>query len=375
MEAHDVDTVVIGGGVVGLAIARRLALDGHAVMVLEKNGALGEETSSRNSEVIHAGLYYEPGALKGALCVAGKHALYAFCAARGVAHRRVTKLIVASDADELPALERVVHRAAANGVTDLQPLDRAQTQALEPALDVAGALLSPSTGIVDSHAFMLALVGEAEAHGALIVTGAPVDRGEALPDGRIALDVGGDAPVRLIARRVVNSAGLWAQRVSARIDGVDAASIPPAVYAKGHYFALRGRAPFARLIYPVPGGGGLGVHLTLDLAGQAKFGPDVEWLDETDPAALDYAVPARRAEAFYGAVRRYWPGLPDAALVADYAGVRPKLGTEGGQTMDFRIDGPDRHGVAGLIALYGVESPGLTASLAIADHVAAMVRG
>lgn len=373
IETHEVDCVVIGGGVVGLAIARQLALDGHGVMLLEKNRALGEETSSRNSEVIHAGIYYEAGSLKGTLCVEGKHALYAFCARHGVPHRRITKLIVAAEADDLPMLGQVVEKAAANGVTDLEPLTRARALALEPALDVAGALLSPSTGIVDSHAYMLALAGAAEAHGATIVTGATVDHGEALPDGRIALRVGGDEPVRLVARRVVNSAGLWAQRVSARIDGIDPASIPPAVHAKGHYFALRQRAPFSRLIYPTPGGGGLGVHVTLDMGGRAKFGPDVQWLEGDDPATLDYGVPPQRAEVFYGAVRRYWPGLPDGALVADYAGVRPKLSTEGGQNVDFRIDGPGVHGVEGFVALYGIESPGLTASLALAGRVAAMV--
>jgi L-2-hydroxyglutarate oxidase LhgO len=373
VETHEVDCVVIGGGVVGLAVARQLAVLGHEVMVLEKNRALGEETSSRNSEVIHAGIYYEAGSLKGTLCVEGKHALYAFCARRGVPHKRITKLIVAAEAEELPALDRVVQKAAANGVTDLEPLTRAQALALEPALDVAGALLSPSTGIIDSHAYMLALVGEAEAHGAAIVTGAAVLRGAVRPDGRIVLDVGGDEPVRLVARRVVNCAGLWAQRVSAAIEGVDPVSIPPAVFAKGHYFALRQRAPFSRLIYPVPGGGGLGVHVTLDMGGRAKFGPDVQWIEGSDPAALDYAVPPQRAEVFYGAVRRYWPGLPDGALVADYAGVRPKLSTEGGQNVDFRIDGPERHGVEGFVALYGIESPGLTASLALAGRVAGIL--
>ena len=373
LDSYEIDCAVIGGGVVGLAIARRLALAGREVMVLEKNAHIGEETSSRNSEVIHAGIYYEAGSLKGTLCVEGKHALYAFCAAHGVPHKRITKLIVAADAAELPALEGVVAKAAGNGVTDLQPLTRAQAQALEPALDVAGALLSPTTGIVDSHAYMLALVGEAEAHGASIVTAAPLDHGEALPDGRIALTIGGPEPVRLVARRVVNSAGLWAQRVSARIAGLAPDTIPPAVFAKGHYFALRQRAPFTRLIYPTPGGGGLGVHVTLDMGGRAKFGPDVEWLDGDDPAALAYDVPPRRADVFYAAVRRYWPGLPDDALVADYAGVRPKLSSSGGQNVDFRIDGPAQHGLAGYVALYGIESPGLTASLALADRVAALV--
>jgi L-2-hydroxyglutarate oxidase LhgO len=372
MDSHDVDIVVIGGGVVGLAVARAFALEGREVMLLEKNRHFGEETSSRNSEVIHAGLYYPPGSLKGRLCVAGKHALYAFCAERGVAHRNTGKLIVAPSEAETPALDAVIAAAAANGVTDLRRLSRAEALDLEPALDVAGAVLSPSTGVVDSHAFMLALAGEAEAHGAQLISAAPVTAGEALPDGRVALHAGGDAAVRLVARLAINCAGLWAQRLTAAIAGADAAPPPPAVYAKGCYFALQGRAPFSRLIYPTPGGGGLGVHLTLDLAGRARFGPDVEWLDEADPARLDYAVDPARGDAFYAAVRRYWPGLPDDSLAADYAGVRPKLGRSGGQDMDFRIDGPAQTGVAGLVALYGVESPGLTAALALAEHVRAM---
>lgn len=376
MERHDIDCVVVGAGVVGLAIARRMARGGHAVIVVEKNAHFGEETSSRNSEVIHAGIYYEPGSLKGALCVEGRDRLYAFCAARGVPHRRLGKLIVAADASEIAALDRVVARAAGNGVGDLVPLDRAAALALEPALDVAAALLSPSTGVVDSHAFMLALLGEAEAHGAQMVCGARVADGELLPDGRIALRVASaDGDAMLVARHVVNAAGLWAQQVAGSIRGLDPASIPQAVFARGCYFAMAGRSPFSRLIYPTPGGGGLGVHLTLDLGGRAKFGPDVEWLADADPATLDYGVEPRRAEAFYGAIRRYWPGLPDGALSPDYAGVRPKLSHAGGQDVDFRIDGGAGHGAPGHVMLYGIESPGLTASLAIAERVAALAHG
>lgn len=375
MDVYDADCVVVGGGVIGVAVARRLALAGRDVTLLEKNAVLGEETTSRNSEVIHAGIYYEPGSLKGRLCVEGKHALYAFCAERGVPHRRVTKLIVASEESEIPALEGVVAKAAGNGVTDLRMLDRAETLAMEPALDVAAALHSPTTGIVDSHAFLLALRGEAEAHGAEIVCAAPVSGGALLPDGRIELRVATDPAVALRARHVVNAAGLWAQRIAEGIEGLDAASIPPQTLAKGHYFALMGRSPFTRLIYPTPGGGGLGVHLTLDLSGRAKFGPDVEWLDISGPEAIDYGVPAERGERFYAAVRRYWPGLPDGALVADYSGVRPKLAAAAGQNIDFRIDGGDRHGAPGHVMLYGVESPGLTASLAIAERVLAAMDG
>lgn len=373
MAAVDVDAVVIGGGVVGLAVARDLALAGLETWVLEKNAAFGEETSSRNSEVIHAGIYYERGSLKGALCVEGKRLLYAYCAARGVAHARPGKLIVASAANELPQLEAIVARAADNGVTDLEPLTGAQAMALEPALSVVGALLSPSTGVIDSHALMLALIGEAEAHGATFVTNARVAGGALQGDGRMALDVATDPPVRLMATHVVNCAGLWAQDVARTLAGIDPASIPRRTLAKGNYFALRGRTPFRRLIYPCPGGGGLGVHVTLDLAGRARFGPDVEWLDTDSPGDVDYAVDPRRADAFYGAVRRYWPGLPDAALTPDYAGVRPKLAMADGQNLDFRIDGADRHGAPGHAMLYGIESPGLTASLAIARRVRAML--
>jgi L-2-hydroxyglutarate oxidase LhgO len=375
VDSHEVECAVIGGGVVGLAIARALALAGREVWLLDKNAHIGEETSSRNSEVIHAGIYYEAGSLKGTLCVEGKHLLYDFCARRGVPHARVTKLIVASDAAELPALETVVEKAAGNGVRDLQWLTGAEAMALEPALSVAGALLSPSTGIVDSHAFMLALIGEAEAHGASIVTGARVRGGHLLDDGRMALDVDTDPPVRLVARHVVNSAGLWAQGLARRLEGLDQASIPGQRFARGHYFALSGRSPFSRLIYPVPGGGGLGVHVTLDLGGRAKFGPDVEWLDAETPDQLDYGVDPARGLVFYAAVRRYWPGLPDGALLPDYSGIRPKLGKADGQNVDFRIDGAERHGAPGHVMLYGIESPGLTASLAIAERVRDMVTG
>ncbi len=373
MDAVDVDAVVIGGGVVGLAVARELALGGLETWILEKNATFGEETSSRNSEVIHAGIYYEAGSLKGALCVEGKGLLYAHCAARAVPHARIGKLIVAAEAAELPRLEAIVEKAAGNGVRDLEPLTGAQAMAMEPALSVAGALLSPSTGIVDSHALMLSLIGEAEAHGATFATGARVARGHLRGDGRMAVDVATDPPVRLVAAHVVNCAGLRAQSVARALEGIDPASIPGLTLAKGNYFALQGRAPFRRLIYPCPGGGGLGVHVTLDLSGRAKFGPDVEWLDGATPDAIDYAVAPRRADVFYAAVRRYWPGLPDAALLPDYSGVRPKLAHADGQNLDFRIDGADRHGAPGHVMLYGIESPGLTAALAIARRVRAMV--
>jgi L-2-hydroxyglutarate oxidase LhgO len=375
MDWHDVDSVVIGGGVVGLAITRALALAGGAPLLLEKNAHLGEETSARNSEVIHAGLYYGPGSFKGLLCVEGKHALYRFCAERGVPHRNSGKLIVACAPEEIATLEGIVASARANGVEDLVFLDREETLRREPALDVVGALWSPSTGIVDSHAYMLALLGEAEAHGAEVVRSAEVVGGEVLPDGRTALRVrdaeGGETGLR--ARAVVNAAGLWAQKVARGIAGIDPATIPPQFLAKGNYFALSGRAPFETLIYPTPIRGGLGVHLTLDMSGRARFGPDAEWLDGATPETLDYAVDPQRGDSFYASIRRYWPGLPDGALAADYSGVRPKLSAAGGQTVDFRIDGPEACGAPGCVMLYGIESPGLTASLAIAREVAERV--
>lgn len=367
MESYEVDTVVIGAGVVGLACARAAAQAGREVLILEKNAHFGEETSARNSEVIHAGIYYDAGSLKARLCVEGRRKLYAFAETRGVAHRRCGKLIVAADADELPMLETVAAKAAANGVDDMRLLSRDEALALEPALDVAGALLSPSTGIVDSHALMLAYLGEAEDHGAQLALNAGIDSGEVLPDGRIALASG---DLRLVARHVINAAGLWAQAVAARIEGLTA--IPPLTLAKGCYFALTSRAPFKRLIYPAPAGGSLGVHFSLDLGGRAKFGPDIEWLETTDPATLDYTVDPARCDSFYEAIRRYWPGLPDNALAADYAGVRPKIA--GANYPDFQIQGSEAHGLGGHVMLYGIESPGLTSSLAIGDGVAAMLR-
>jgi len=370
MEAFECDTVVIGAGVVGLAIARALALAGYEPLILEKNPGFGEETSARNSEVIHAGIYYDPGSAKARHCVEGRARLYDYCARHGIAHRRCGKLIVASDAAESAKLEGIAAKAAANGVEDLHHLDRAAARTMEPALTADSALHSPSTGIVDSHAFMLALLGEAEAQGAQLVTHAPVERGAMRADGRIDLVIGGAAPMRLTARHVVNAGGLWAQDIAARIAGFPAP--PGRVLVKGNYFALTGRAPFTRLIYPVPAQGGLGVHLTLDMAGRAKFGPDTEWLATTDPAALDYTVDPARGDVFYDAIRRYWPALPDGALSADYAGVRPKIA--GDAYPDFRIEGPATHGQAGHVMLYGIESPGLTSALSIAEDVVGLVR-
>ncbi len=359
------DCVVIGAGVVGLACARALARAGREVLIVEAEAAFGTGTSSRNSEVIHAGIYYPPGSLRARLCVRGKGLLYAFCADAQVAHRRCGKLIVAAAADEWPALQRLREQAQANGVDDLIELSAPQARALEPALRCDGALLSPSTGIVDSHGLMLALLGDAQRHGALLATRAPVQRGRIDASG-IELDIGGAQPLRLRARTVVNSAGLHAPALARALEGLDPAKVPRDHLAKGCYFTLARRAPFSRLVYPAPGGAGhLGVHLTLDLAGQARFGPSFAWVDR-----IDYGVDAADADAFYAEVRRYWPGLPDGALQPGYAGLRPKIHGPGEPVADFRIDGPEVHGVPGLVNLFGIESPGLTACLAIAELVA-----
>lgn len=361
-----VDCVVIGAGVVGLAIARALARSGREVIVLERELAFGTGISSRNSGVIHAGLYYPPGSLKARLCAAGRRALYAFCAEHEVPHARCGKLIVASQA-QAHALEAIRQRARANGVHDLVTLDRSGLRALEPALDAHAGLHSPSTGIVDSHALMLALLGEAERHGATLVLGTPVVGGTQDGDGHV-IRTGGREPTALRARWVINAAGLDAVAIAQALPNTGQVMLPRAWFARGVYFTLRGRAPFSRLIYPIPEPGGLGVHLTLDLAGQAKFGPDVEWIEHPD-----YHVDPTRASHFYAAVRAWWPELADGDLAPAYAGVRPKIAGPGMPDADFRIDGPDEHGVPGLIHLFGIESPGLTSALAIGDWVATTI--
>jgi L-2-hydroxyglutarate oxidase LhgO len=358
-----VECVVIGAGVIGLAVARRLALAGREVIVLEAAEGIGTVTSSRNSEVIHAGIYYPAGSLMARMCVSGKRALYEYCADHGIPHRNCGKLIVATTPKETLRLQSIRAHAEANGVLDLQTLDGDDARALEPALNCDAALLSPSTGIIDSHAFMLALRGDAEDAGAAYAFHTPLLRAKAAA-GRIELDAGGDAPMTLECRLLVNAAGLGAPAVARSIDGMPIDLIPPAYLAKGNYFSCSARAPFSRLIYPVPEPGGLGVHLTLDMAGQARFGPDVEWVD-----AIDYAVDPARAERFYPAIRRYWPTLPDGALMPSYSGIRPKIVPPAVAAQDFLIQGPRDHGVAGLINLVGIESPGLTSSLAIADYV------
>ena len=359
-----VQTVVVGAGVVGLAAARALALSGREVIVLEAQSAIGTETSSRNSEVIHAGIYYPAGSLKARTCVEGKERLYAYCRQRHVHHAACGKLIVATDEAQHATLEGIRQKARTNGV-ELEWWTRAQARAIEPELRCTAALWSPTTGIVDSHALMLAFEGDLGAAGGVVAFHAPVEAVRIATDGFV-LGVGGEAPMELQAEELVNSAGLHAPALAARTVGLDPTHVPTAHYCKGSYYTLAGRSPFARLVYPVPEAAGLGVHVTIDLAGQARFGPDTEWVDR-----IDYDVDERRADGFYSAVRAYWPGLPDGALLPGYAGIRPKLGPAGTPQQDFRMDGPSVHGVPGLVNLFGIESPGLTACLALADRVVA----
>jgi L-2-hydroxyglutarate oxidase LhgO len=358
-----VDCVVVGAGVVGLAVARTLARAGREVLVLDAAEGIGTGTSSRNSEVIHAGIYYPAGSLMARFCVAGRRMLYAYCTEKGVPHRNCGKLIAATNAQEDALLAGIKRRAEANGVERMQVLTAAEAIALEPNLHCTSALLSGSTGIIDSHAFMLALQGDAENAGAIPVFHSPVERGRR-GSGGIEIDVGGAEPMSLRCRLLVNAAGLHASGLAMRIEGMPADRMPGTYYAKGNYFTLAGRSPFSRLIYPVPVPGGLGVHLTIDLGGQARFGPDVEWID-----TIDYTVDPHRADSFYAAVRKYWPALKDGALQPGYAGIRPKIVPKGAPAQDFMVQGPQTHGVPGLVNLFGIESPGLTAALAIAEYV------
>lgn len=372
--AEQLDCVVVGAGVVGLAVARALALAGREVWVLEAAESFGTVTSARNSEVIHAGIYYPQGSLKARMCVQGKQMLYDYCAERGVAHQRCGKLIVATSAAQVGELQAIQQRAAANGVNDLQLLNQAEALALEPHLACHAALYSPSTGIVDSHGLMLSLLGDLEHAGGMLATHSEVKSMLALvhpAHAAIKIEVtSGNETTELHARLVVNAAGLHAPALAARTQGLAAQHVPQAHFAKGSYFTLAGRAPFSRLIYPVPEPGGLGVHLTLDLGGQAKFGPDVQWVDSAD----DHLVDPARGEAFYAEVRKYWPALGDGALQPGYAGIRPKISGPGEPAADFVIEGPREHGVPGLINLFGIESPGLTSCLALAEAVVRMAQ-
>ena len=361
-----VDAVVIGAGVIGLAVARALALDGRDVVILEAESAIGVHTSSRNSEVIHAGLYYPKDSLKARSCVLGRDLLYEYCANREVPHRRCGKLVVATDPAQLDELEALQEKARANGVADVEVLDARRACELEPELRCIGALHSPSTGIVDSHALMHAYLRDAERAGAMLALKCSLDEAVVRADG-IELHVDGADPI--LASALVNSAGLRAPTVARRIAGYPVELAPPEFYAKGSYYTLTSRSPFSRLVYPVPEPGGLGVHVTLDLGGGARFGPDVEWVNE-----IDYTVDPRRAERFYPAIRSYWPALPDDSLQPSYAGIRPKIAAEGSVAADFHLQGPHAHGVPGLLNLFGIESPGLTASLSLADAVLGELR-
>ncbi|MEK1944737.1 MAG: NAD(P)/FAD-dependent oxidoreductase [Ensifer adhaerens] len=364
MSHEQVECIVAGAGVIGLAVARALAQAGREVILVEAADRIGSVTSSRNSEVIHAGIYYPAGSLMARLCVEGRALLYAYCRERGIPHRQCGKLIVATSALELEQLPDIAVRAAQNGVPDLRQISAADARVLEPALATTGALLSPVTGIIDSHAYMMSLLGDAENAGAVLALNSPVERGK-VTDGGIVIDVGGAEPMSLACRLFVNAAGLGAPMLARQLEGMPLGLVPKEYYAKGDYFSHVGRAPFSRLIYPVPVKGGLGIHLTIDMAGQARFGPDIEWVD-----TLSYDVDPAKAASFYAGVRRYFPGLKDGALVPAYSGIRPKIVPPEVASQDFVVQGPSVHGVPGLINLFGIESPGLTASLALAKLVA-----
>ena len=356
---------MVGAGVIGLAVASALSRTGREVVILEAERRFGTGISARNSEVIHAGIYYAAGSLKALACVAGRERLYEYCAAHGIAHRRCGKLIVASSAAQLPGLAALHEQARQNGVDDLEWLDSGELRRREPALAAHAALFSPATGILDVQAYMSSLLAGAQAGGAVIAYGTRVSSVRPHAAGfDVALDE--DSSVR--CRILVNAAGLGAQEVAAAVEGFPAALIPSLHYAKGNYFALSGAAPFSRLVYPLPEAAGLGIHMTLDLAGRARFGPDVEWVD-----TIDYRVKPERVPRFYAAIRRYWPALEDGRLAPAYAGIRPKLGGADAAGGDFCIAGPESHGMPGLVHLFGIESPGVTASLALARQVVARI--
>ncbi len=368
MTSFDFDACVVGAGAVGLACGYALARRGLCVVVVEQERAIGQGVSSRNSEVVHGGLYYPTGSLKARLCVAGRRALYPFLEEHQVAFRKCGKLVVATNEAELPRIEAIAAQARANDVEGIAELTAAQATALEPGLACVGAILSPQSGVFDSHGYMLALEGEIEARGGAVVTATPFEGASPLADGGFTVRTGGEAPASLTVARLVTAPGLSAQAAAAKVEGFPADRIPPRHLGKGVYFRLTGQAPFEHLIYPPPIPGALGTHYRKDLGGQAVFGPDLAFV-ETE----DYTVDPSRAAGFYAYVRKFWPGLPDGALAPDYAGIRPKLHGPGEPQPDFRIDGPDAHGLEGLVALFGIESPGLTSSLAIGEEVAARI--
>lgn len=366
----DIDCLVIGAGVVGLAVARELALSGREIVIAEAAEGIGTQTSARNSEVIHAGVYYPPGSLKARVCVAGRSKLYRYLQERGLPHKACGKLIVATSEAQKPALETIMARAQASGVDTLRWLSGAEAKAMEPEVRCEIALLSPETGVVDSHALMLSLLGECEAAGGSLALNTPITGWRRETEG-FSVDFGGAEPATYTVRTVVNSAGHGAPKLLGLLDGFPSEHVPVQHYAKGNYFALTGKQPFSHLVYPVPEAAGLGIHATIDMGGRVKFGPDVEWVGSDQDLVVDPA----RAEKFYAAIRTYWPALSDGALVADYAGIRPKLHGPSEPMPDFRIDGPQVHGVPDLVNLLGIESPGLTSSLAIADMVVERLAG
>lgn len=361
----DIDAIVVGAGVVGLAVGRALAMSGREVLVIDRHKHIGQETSSRNSEVIHAGIYYPKDSLKAKLCVRGRDMLYDYCQSHHVEHQKLGKLIVATNDEQAENLHKIYHKALGNGVDDCTYLDQQQLREMEPHLNAVRAIHSPSTGIINSHELMLAYQADLEAHGGTVVLDTPVLKGEVI-DGGFRLSCGGDEPMEITCRELINSAGLGAQDLAHSVKGVPEESIPKQYLSRGCYFTLSGKAPFKHLIYPMPNNAGLGVHLTLDLQGQARFGPDTQWIDE-----IDYTVDPRRGDAFYGAVRDYFPALEDGRLDPAYSGIRPKISGPGEEAADFMIAGPAAHGVPGWIGLYGIESPGLTSSMAIAEQVLA----
>ncbi len=365
--SEKIDCAVIGAGVIGLAVAREFALAGRDVIILEAEDAIGTHTSSRNSEVIHAGIYYPKNSLKARFCVEGKHLLYSYCREREIAHQQIGKVIVATDESERDAVGSYVEKAAANGVNDLRWLSAQELSEMEPALSAIAGVFSPSTGIIDSHALMLSLQGDAENAGAMAVFKSPIESGRVSNDG-IELEVGGAEPMSIVCNTVVNSAGLRAPDVARLINGLPTNSIPQAYFAKAHYYTLSGKSPFNHLVYPVAHTAFLGVHVTIDMGGQARFGPDLEWIDR-----IDYTFDPAREPFFYKAIRRYWPDLQDGQLQPGYTGIRPKISGPREAASDFRVDGPAVHGVAGLINLFGIESPGLTSCLALAKHVRSLL--
>ncbi len=366
--SEKIDCAVIGAGVVGLAIARELSLAGREVIILEAEEAIGTHTSSRNSEVIHAGIYYPQNSLKARFCVEGKHLLYSYCREREIPHQQIGKVIVATDESERDAVGSYIDKAAANGVNDLRWLSAQELSEMEPALRAVAGVFSPSTGIIDSHALMLSLQGDAENAGAIVVFKSPVESGRVTNDG-IELEVGGAEPMSIVCNSIVNSAGLRAPDVARLINGLPEDSIPQAYFAKAHYYTLSGKSPFNHLVYPVARTAFLGVHVTLDLGGQARFGPDLDWIDD-----IDYTFDDSREPLFYEAIRRYWPDLQDGQLQPGYTGIRPKISGPNEAAADFRVDGPENHGIAGLVNLFGIESPGLTSSLAIATYVNSLLQ-